>query len=173
MSYLSHAITFSVGVSSKVFGTWFAQWFQESLLPRLVDKTTPSTNIGGKWIAECIGQPMDGLGLKAEWKLQINLVKKGQVIIGDASSECLSGSGKGRYVDYHVSGKFSDGILNVTLHGTGKDGRNHMTFLMQLVGEGNMFEGCQLFLGRDSNKIRAIKSKWSRCNKPESACGTG
>jgi hypothetical protein len=172
IGFLSHLIAFISGLLGKIFGSWFIHLFSSAILPYISQQTNPHICIADKWTVKHLGQPTDGDGLQAEWKVLIDLKQHGLSVYGNAIAECTKGTSTGKTVDYSASGTFSNNVLDLTLAEKGNSHRNRSIFMLQLIGEGNKLEGYRLFLGRNKNDIRAIPCVCVRSNYAEFDCGT-
>ncbi len=162
---ITHVIAFVAGAMGKIFGTWFLHFFKEAVLPYFHKHTNPNASITDEWILDHIGSPADGRSLNVEWKVRFKLKQKGRSVVGTANSVCVKGPVdiKDKMIEYEVNGSYSNNILDLHLTEVGEAAlRNKSSLMLQLVGDGNAFDGYRIFLGRAKNQIRAIQCKLIR-----------
>src|SRR6266850_2882458 len=148
---ITHVIAFAAGAVGKVFGTWLLHFFREAVLPYFQKYTNPHVPITDDWILDHIGFPVDGNDLSVNWKVQIKLKQRGRYIVGTASSLCVLGPSElvDKTIEYKVNGNYSNNILDLHLTEVGdKAMRNKSSLMLQLVGDGSVFEGYRVFIGR-------------------------
>lgn len=162
---ITHVIAFVAGAMGKLFGTWLVHFFKEAVLPYFHKHTNPHVSITDEWILDHVGQPTDGDGLNAEWRVAFSLKQKGRLVVGTANSVCIKGTKdvKGKVISYEVSGSYSNNILDLHLTENGEAAmRNKSSLMLQLIGDGSVFDGYRIFLGRAKNQVRAIQCKLIR-----------
>lgn len=171
---MSHVIAFVAGAMGKLVGTWLVHFFKDAVLPYFQKHTNHTISITDDWILNHVGNPADGEGLNVEWKVHLKLQQKGHSVVGKANSVGVNGPEKlkDKQIQYEVSGSYTQNILDIHLTEIGDSAlRNRSSLMLQLVGDGSLFDGYRIFLGRTKNQVRAIECQLIRKNAC-AQCGT-
>lgn len=157
---ISHVMVFFAGFLGKIVGSWFVHIFKDSILPYFYKYTSPQISLNGEWVLKHIGDAIDGEGFRANWSVRMTLNLKGNKIAGESQATCVKGPKelKDKVISYEVSGSYINNILNLHMVDRSESGlRNQSTMMLQLVGDGSVFEGYRIFLGKAKNQIRTIR----------------
>jgi len=134
-------------------------FYKNAFLPYLSSSVYKSFPLTGIWIVDHIGDPVDGEELDLEWVTTLNLQQRGTTILGKAGLKCIDGPDghKNKELLFDVRGKINSHILNLALYDTKNGKRQSSSFMLQMQGNGEQFQGYRLFFGYKKNTVRAIE----------------
>jgi hypothetical protein len=116
-------------------------------------------NVSGRWVVQEDRLTAKGYELTVPTQLTVNLNQIADYLSGEAVAE-INTNGEKEYINYNVSGKIKDRFVYLVLSLKENRRISHMSFLLEVYGNGEIMEGYMSFYAMRAREMNAVRTEW-------------
>lgn len=139
-------------------------FWKEKIVPWLRKLLYRGIIIHGKWRIEQADQPVDGGTISTKRDIYVDLIQRADVLSGTATSIASYEDGTQDFIIYDVNGEIRDRFVTIYLKVNDSSRIAYSSFLLEVVGNGQLMKGYRVFYGFKKQEIRAIGCTWVSAN---------
>jgi len=139
-------------------------FWKERIVPWLRKILYRGIIIHGKWRIEQAEQSVDGGEISTKREIYVDLVQRADNLSGTATSIATFSDGAQDFIIYDVHGEIKDRFVTIYLKVNDNSRIAYSSFLLEVVGNGQLMKGYRVFYGFKKQEIRAISCTWVNAN---------